>query len=123
MNRHGGQARFETVVEDGVVYVGTPAGRVEVGPVEDIVELVGGPAWTISYTERQKRRYPDLDTSDEGLTVDVVDVMQATTHDRAFVQTLRAQPAVGAGVDPDGVSPRMGLFVGRLLSILQYGIE
>lgn len=121
MNRHAdGAARYETVVEDGTVYVGGPDGRVEVGPVDGVVEMVGGPAWEIEYTKRQKRRYPDLNTADEGLIVDVVDVMQATTHDRAFVETLAAQPAEPG---PEGVSPRMGLFVGRLLSNLQYGID
>jgi hypothetical protein len=113
-------ARYGTIVEDGRVYVGTEAGRIEVGGVETVLDLVGGPAWMIAYTERQKRRYPDLDTSDEGLTVDVVDVMNAMTHDSAFVETLQAQ----ASTDPTGdVPPRMGLFVGRLLSNLQYGID
>ena len=120
-SRFGG-TRFETVVEDGIVYVGAPEGRIRVGTVEELLDLTGGPAWEIEYTERQKRRYPDLDTADEGLVVDVVDVMQAMTHDRAFVETLAAQPT-----DPEtrteGVSPRVGLFVGRLLSNLQYGID
>lgn len=117
-----GDARFETLVEDGTVYVGGSDGRIEVGSVEAVLDLVGGPAWEIEYTERQKRRYPDLETADEGLIVDVVDVMQAMTHDRAFVETLAAQPT-----DPEtatgGVSPRLGLFVGRLMSNLQYGID
>lgn len=121
MRGRPGTERYATTVEEGTVYVGTPGGRVAVGDADRIVELVGGPAWTIEYSARQKRRYPDLDTADEGLTVDVLDVMLATTHDRAFVETLRAQPADPA--EGDGVSPRVGLFVGRLLSNLQYGID
>jgi len=93
-----------------------------VGDADRIVELVGGPAWTIEYSNRQKRRYPDLDTSDEGLTVDVLDVLLASTHDAAFVEMLRAQPTDPAD-GADGVPPRVGLFVGRLLSNLQYGID
>ncbi len=114
--------RYETTVENGTVFVGTDDGRVEVGDVDSVVDLVGGHAWTIEYTERQKREYPDLDTSDEGLTVDVVDVMNAMTHDQAFVRTLEAQPPMPVPED-GGVSPRVGLFVGRLLSNLQYGID
>lgn len=113
-------ARYETVIEDGYVYVGSDSGRVGVGDVETVVDLVGGPAWTIEYTNRQKRRYPDLDTSDEGLTVDVIDVMHAMTYDRSFVETLEAQPPSD---DTEDVPPRIGLFVGRLLANLQYGIE
>lgn len=114
--------RFATFLEDGTVYVGAPEGRIEVGEADRVVELAGGPAWTIEYSERQKRRYPEMDTADEGLTVDVLDVALSSTHDRAFVETLRAQPAEPTG-DEEGVSPRMGLFVGRLLSNLQYGID
>jgi hypothetical protein len=115
------RTRFETVIDDGTVYVGAPDGRVKVGSVSAVLDLVGGPAWEIEYTERQKRRYPDLDTSDEGLVVDVTDVMRATTHDRAFVETLAAQPTVPEARTE--VSPRVGLFVGRLMSDLQYGID
>lgn len=113
-------ARYDTIIEDGHVYVGADAGRIGVGDVETILDLVGGPAWTIEYPTRQKRRYPDMDTSDEGLTVDVVDVMNAMEHDAAFVETLQAQPLA---VEADGVSARTGLFVGRLLANLQYGID
>jgi len=113
-------ARYETIVEDGHVYVGSEDGPIAVGDVETVLDLVGGPAWTIEYTDRQKRRYPDLDTSDEGLTVDVVDVMNAMTHDGSFVETIGAQPR---SAESDGVSPRTGTFVGRLLANLQYGID
>ncbi len=46
-------------------------------PLDDIVAAAGGPAWTISYTEAEKERYAGMDTSDEGLVVDVVDMLHA----------------------------------------------
>lgn len=113
--------RYGTVVRDGRVFVRGPDSEVEVGRVGEILELVGGPAWTIEYGEWQRRRYPDLDTADEGLTVDVVDVMAAMEHGASFVESLRALPASPAG--EDDVPPRLGLFVGRLLGNLQTGIE
>ena len=115
--------RYPTVVEDGTVYVDRETDRLEIGPVEEIVETVGGPAWTIRYTEAEKRRHPEMDTSDEGLTVDVVDMLQTMTHSERFVRTLAAHPVAIETDDPDAISPRTGLFVGKLLENLENGLD
>ena len=113
--------RYETYVDDGTVYVGRDGGHVEVGAVDDVVELVGGPAWTITYTDAEKERHPAMDTSDEGLTVDVVDVIHAMTHGEKFVETLAAHPTEPP--TEDAMSPRLGLFVGKLLENLENGVS
>lgn len=112
--------RYDTHVEDGTVYVGTDDGLLEVGQVDAVLAVVGGPSWRITYSEEERRRHPGLDTSDEGLVVDVVDMMQAMTHSERFVETLAAQPAHPQGEDE--VSPRLGLFVGKLLENLEGGV-
>ena len=114
-------ARYATHVEGGTIYVGTADGRLEVGDVEAALDVVGGPSWTIRYSEEYKERHSDVETSDEGLTVDVVDMMQAMTHSERFVETLAAQPA--EPTDGDDVSPRLGLFVGKLLENLESGVD
>ena len=114
-------ARYETTVEDGTIYVGTGDGPLEVGRVEDAVETVGGPSWTIVYSEEERERHPEMDTSDEGLTVDVVDMLRAMTHSERFVETLAAQPADPA--DEEDISPRLGLLVGKLLNNLESGLD
>jgi len=121
--------RYETVVEDGTVSVAYEDDRLEIGDLETIVELVGGRAWTIQYSDREKQAHPELNTADEGLTVDVVDTINAMTFGEGFVETLAAQPGAddqaadaGDGTE-DGVSPRLGLFVGRLLENLEYGLR
>ncbi|KOX92189.1 hypothetical protein [Haloarcula rubripromontorii] len=112
--------RYETFVEDGTVYVGSDNGPLKVAPLDDIVAAAGGPAWTITYTEAEKERYTGMDTSDEGLVVDVVDMLHAMTHSQRFVDTLAAHPtAVPAD---DTISPRAGLFVGKLLENLEHGV-
>jgi len=113
--------RYGTHLEDGTVYVGTDDGLLEIGDLETIIEVVGGPSWTIRYSDEQKQRHPTMDTSDEGLTVDVADMMQAMTHSGRFVQTLAAQPA--APQDDEDVSPRLGLFAGKLLENLESGVS
>jgi len=113
--------RYETFVEDGVVYVGAPDGPLEVGALDVIVEAVGGPSWTIAYTAAEKERHPRMDTSDEGLTVDVVDMMHTMTFGERFVETMGAHPTE---TPPSGdLSPRMGLFVGKLLDNLEHGVD
>ena len=113
--------RYETVVEDGRIYVGTPDGRLEVGGVDTAVDAVGGPSWTITYREETKRQHPDLDTADEGLTVDVVDMMHTMTFGERFVETMAAHPMEAP--PEDDLSPRMGLFVGKLLENLENGVD
>lgn len=112
--------RYVTTVEDGTVYIEADVGRIEVGSVETIIDLVGGHSWTITYDDWERSHY-DLDTSDEGLTVDVIDTIEAMTFDASFVETLKAQP--GDAVGDDAVTPRLGLFVGRLLENLEYGVR
>ncbi|MFT4922535.1 MAG: hypothetical protein ACI8XM_001752 [Haloarculaceae archaeon] len=114
-------ARYATHVEDGTIAVETADGRLTVGDVDTALDVVGGPSWTITYSAEEKERHPELDTSDEGLTVDVVDMMQAMTHSERFVETLAAQPA--EPTDGDDVSPRLGLFVGKLLENLESGLD
>lgn len=116
-----GGVRYGTRLEDGEIYVQTDEGPLRVGPVATAVEAVGGPAWTIDYSGWERERYPDLDTSDEGLVVDVRDTLAAIEHDGAFVASLRALPERPR--DGDSLSPRLGLFVGKLLENLQSGVE
>ena len=114
-------ARYDTFVEADTVYVGSPDGQLAIGPLADIVGAVGGPAWTIAYAESQKERYPHMDTSDEGLVVDVVDMLSAMTHSEQFVETLAAHPTTVP--EEDTISPRAGLFVGKLLENLENGVS
>ena len=115
--------RYPLSVEDGTVYVQADVGTIEIGDVETILDIVGGAAWTIRYDDWEKRHYPGLDTSDEGLTVDVVDTIENMTLGEQFVRTLRSQPARVLTEQPDVVPPRLGLFVGRLVENLEYGIR
>jgi hypothetical protein len=114
--------QHETTVEDGTVYIDTPGGQLEVGNLDRVIEAVGGHAWTIEYSEWEQEYYEDLDTSDEGLTVDVIDMMEAMTHGDPFVETLRTHPTESAAAD-EPLSPRLGLFVGKLLESLETGLD
>jgi hypothetical protein len=114
-------ARYPTRVEDGIVFVATEDGPLEVGDVETILSVVGGHSWTVTYTESEKRDHPTMDTSDEGLTVDVVDMLNAMEHSERFVEMLTAQPTTAQ--EGSDLSPRLGLFVGKLLENLENGVS
>ena len=113
--------RYQTEIKDGIVIVYSDTDDLEIGEVDTILEIVGGPAWTIRYSDWEKQQYPDLDMSDEGLTIDIIDTIHAMTFDESFVDTLRAQP--GEAADPSAISPRLGLFIGRLVENLTYGVR
>ncbi|WP_254821056.1 hypothetical protein [Haloglomus halophilum] len=115
------EVRYRTRIEDGQVYVQSDDSPLLVGDAATVIEAVGGPAWTIDYSDWERERYPDLDTSDQGLVVDVRDMLAAMEHDGGFVESLRALPDQPR--DGDDLSPRMGLFVGKLLENLQSGVQ
>lgn len=105
------------------MYVSTPEGRLLVGDLDLVIDAVGGHAWTIEYSQWEREQYEDLDTSDAGLTVDVVDMMESMTHGDSFVETLRAHPAEPPEDTEGALPPRLGLFVGKLLENLETGLD
>lgn len=115
--------RYDTIVENDTVYIDTDEDRLEVGDLDRVIDVVGGHAWTIEYSEWERTHYDDLDTSDQGLVVDVVDMMRAMTHSESFVETLRAHPADSPADTEGALSPRLGLFVGKLLENLENGLD
>lgn len=113
--------RYGPVVVDGTIIVETETETIEIGDEEIVLTTLGGPAWTITYSEWEKHQYPTLDTSDEGITLDVVDVIHTMTFDESFVKALRALPAASSA--DETISPRLGLFLGRLLENLAHGVK
>ena len=114
--------RYGTSVRDGTVYVASREGDLPVGPYDAVVRSVGGPSWTISYSPWVRERYPDLATDDEGITLDVRDFVESLTLDEGFVESLAACPDWSVN-EEDPLSPRLGLFVGRLFQRLERGLE
>lgn len=107
--------RYSVGVEDGRVLVGGPDGHIDVGSLERVVTAVGGPAWEVDYPDGY-----DGDRADEGLVVDVGDIVRAMEHDGDLARALAACP----DDRPDGdLSHREALFVGHLLGQLQGGLS
>jgi|TARA_B110000116_G_C16693580_1_gene516374 hypothetical protein len=114
--------RYRAIVDRDIVYIEVDVGRVKVGPLSTMIDIIGSPSWTIRYDEFDRARM-DIDTSDEGLTIDVRDTIEAMTFSGKFLKTLKSQPEIIQGWGNEAVSPRLGLFMGRLLENLEYGVR
>lgn len=106
--------RFQTRIDDGTLYVEDGEGWIEVGAMDDIVDLIGGETYTLEYDERQ-RAVSWLDTDDDGrLTFDVRETIDEISFDREFVTNL-ANTGLEAG--PDDYPKRTTFFAEMMVEI------
>jgi len=106
--------RFQTRIDDGTLYVEGEDGWLEVGAMDDIVDIVGGETYTLEYDERQQA-VSWLDTDDEGrITFDVRETIDDISFDREFVTNL-ANADLEA--DPGGYPRRTSFFAEMMIEI------
>lgn len=114
--------RYETDVRDGVLYLEAPTDRtadgdewLEIGELDDVVDLIGGEEYVLEYTDRQSA-VGWLDTDENGrLTFDVRETIQTTDFDDEFVDVVAGTPAEES---TDGGHPkRVATFADLLTSI------
>ena len=72
-----GVTRYETKVEDGTYYLESPDGWLEIGPMDALVDLLGGEEYTLEYTQEQASA-SWLNTDDDAtITVDVRETLES----------------------------------------------
>jgi len=106
--------RYDTEIRDGVLYLESDDGWIEVGPMDQICELVGGETYVLEYDEHQ-RSVAWLDTNEDGtLTFDVRNTIEQMSYDREFVSNI-------ASIDQDDVDGeyplRASVFADLMVSI------
>ncbi|WP_435156414.1 hypothetical protein [Haladaptatus sp. DFWS20] len=81
--------RYETRIDDGVLFVDSPDGWLKVGTLDDIVALMGGETYTISYeTEHaQHAEWLNLDETGE-FSIPIRKTVVTMDHPRAVVSSL-----------------------------------
>ena len=85
--------RYQTRVDDGTFLIESEDGWIEVGEMDDIIDLVGGPTYTVTYGKRE-RTVSWLDTDEDGsFSFDVRETLTEITFDREFVMHLSRVPA------------------------------
>jgi len=116
--------RYETLVEDKTIYVEADVGRVEVGPLSDVLDFFGE-EYVVEYGDWEKERY-DVSFSDEGTRMPVQETIEAMSHDKTCIEWLASKPLAveDAYDDPEDATfstGRMALFCGFLRDSLEHG--
>ena len=107
--------RFESKIEDGTLYVEGRDGWIEVGTVDNIVELVGGETYTIEYDD-YAQAVDWVDTDEEGrLTFDVVETVEGFSFQEDFVTQLADVDLDRK--DEDGYPMRTSFYADMMTSI------
>jgi hypothetical protein len=107
--------RFESKIEDGTLYVEGTEGWIEVGTVEDVVELVGGETYALEYDDYGQAA-DWLDTDEEGvLTFDVVETVEGLSFQEDFVEQLAAVSLDAE--DEDGYPMRTSFYADMMTTI------
>ena len=88
-----GMKRYETDVRDGVLFLETDDGWIEIGSLDGICELIGGETYVLEYDEQQ-RSVSWLDTDEEGkLSFDVRETLTKMSYDQEFVANIESVDA------------------------------
>lgn len=90
--RDGPGEQYETAVEDGIVYVDGVHGAIEVGPLDDVVDLVGGESYVVEYDASQAAVFEWIDTDSQQIEFDVRETVASYSYQREFVEALAAVP-------------------------------
>ncbi|GAB3040134.1 hypothetical protein [Natronobiforma cellulositropha] len=107
--------RYATDVRNDRLHLETDDGWIEIGPMDDIVDLVGGETYAIQYDERQ-RQMSWLDTDEDGtLTFDVRETLERMDYDQEFVENLVSVD--GDATDEAGYPLRASVFADLMTSI------
>lgn len=114
MNAEDGPGeRYETRVEDGIVYVDGVDGPIEVGPMDDVVDQVGGETYVLEYDRRQATVLDWIDTESRQIEFDVRETVASFSHRREFVRALADVPLE----EGDAASRRVEFFADVLTRI------
>ncbi|WP_435102913.1 hypothetical protein [Halarchaeum sp. P4] len=108
--------RYQTKIEDETFAVETDDGWLEVGDVEDIIDLFGGETYVLEYSDKQAS-VAWLDTDEDNtITVDVRETMETMSYTDDFVSKLASTP-LDEETD-EGYPKRTDLYVALMREIL-----
>ena len=108
--------RYETKIDEGVVYVETPSDWLAIGSLADIYELAGGETYAISYDDEQIAFAEWLETDEEGtMTIDIRETIDAMTYPEPFVTKLADRSEMP--VENDEFPERTAYFVDVMTDI------
>jgi hypothetical protein len=107
--------QYEPERRDGSLYLVCEDDALEVGDVDEIINVIGGETYEIEYDEEQ-RAQPWLDTEDGVLEIDTRDAVTTMTHTPDFVSDLKEYDM---STDRYGVPTRTVQFAHGMIDILE----
>lgn len=107
--------RYTPEIADETLFLADEDDRVEIGPVDDIVDAVGGETYTIEYDQRQ-RKQPWLRTDEGELEIDVREAVTELSHDGETVSEIRTYDLE---TDRYGLPTRTVEFADTVVDILE----
>lgn len=91
--------RYEPRVRDGVLFVEMDDGSIEIGPLDDVVESIGGETYTVEYDSVPADAIDWLDTDDQRLEIDVRDTVTSFAYTDEFVRAMADVPRADEAED------------------------
>lgn len=90
--------RYHTRIEGETVFIETESEPLEIGDLGEVIELVGGEEYTITYEEDYAKAVDWLDLDeDESMSFDVIETIQSMDFPASFVRALKNRPLDSGG--------------------------
>ncbi|WP_330633517.1 hypothetical protein [Halocatena halophila] len=84
--------RYDTAIDDETLFIDRDDDRLEIGPLGEIIEIIGGDSYTLEYSDEQGTA-PWLQTDDDStVTFDVRSVLAEMDYTADVVDTLSSAP-------------------------------
>lgn len=111
-----GPTRYETKIEGETFSIESDEGWLKVGPMDAVLDLLGGQTYTLEYTDRQSA-VSWLDTDEDNtLTIDLRERLSEMSYTDDFVTNLENCPLDESG--ESGYPKRTELFADLMAEIL-----
>lgn len=107
--------RYEGVVENGTLYLEDGDHRIEIGPMDAVVELIGGETYTLEYDDRQSATAWLATDEDNTITFDVRDELVDWAYTEDLVRNVDDSPLDRTG--ESGHPIRAEVFVDMVTTI------
>lgn len=87
-----GQDRYGAKVENATLYLERDQGWVEVGPMDAVVDAIGGETYTLEYTDRQSAAAWLSTDEDDTITLDVREELEDWAYTEELVSNVAESP-------------------------------
>lgn len=107
--------RYEAMIDAGTLYIEGERGRFEIGPIDGIVNLLGGETYTLEYTDRQSAAAWLATDEENTISFDVRETLEDWGYTDELVSIVKETPLEEDG--ESGYPIRTEVFVDQVRTI------